>query len=79
HTAHEYAVEKFRRKGADLLVFNDVSADRAFGHDVTEVVVLAADGDEVVDAARLAGTKDDVAQKVTAVIAERLTPVESTP
>lgn len=79
HTAHEYAVEKFRRKGADLLVFNDVSADRAFGHDVTEVVVLAADGDEVVDAATLAGTKDDVAQKVTAVIAERLTPVESTP
>lgn len=79
HSAHEYAVEKFRRKGADLLVFNDVSADRAFGHDVTEVVVLAADGDDVVDAATLAGTKDDVAQKVTAVIAERLTPVESTP
>ncbi|MCM1012531.1 MULTISPECIES: bifunctional phosphopantothenoylcysteine decarboxylase/phosphopantothenate--cysteine ligase CoaBC [unclassified Brevibacterium] len=81
HSAHEYAEAKFRRKGADLLVFNDVSADRAFGHDVTEVVILAAgDGaSDVVDAATLAGTKDDVAQKVVAEIARRITPVESTP
>ncbi len=81
HTAHEYAEAKFRRKGADLLVFNDVSADRAFGHDVTEVVILAAGdgGSDVVDAATLAGTKDDVAQKVVAEIARRTTPVESTP
>lgn len=81
HTAHEYAEAKFRRKGADLLVFNDVSADRAFGHDVTEVVILVAGdgGSDVVDAATLAGTKDDVAQKVVAEIARRTTPVESTP
>lgn len=79
HPAHDYAVAKFRRKGADLLVFNDVSGNRAFGHDVTEVIVLAADGTEVVEVGEFSGSKDDVAQKVVSVIADRLPPVESTP
>ena len=37
--AVDYARAKFERKGVDLLVFNDVSDDRAFGHDHTVVQI----------------------------------------
>jgi phosphopantothenoylcysteine decarboxylase/phosphopantothenate--cysteine ligase len=41
----ERAPEKLRRKGADLLVANDVSeAGSGFGSDTNRVVILAADG-----------------------------------
>ncbi len=39
--------EKITRKGCDLLVVNEVGADRAFGSANNEAVILAADGTEV--------------------------------
>ena len=43
----ENALEKLRRKRLDLIVGNDVSADRVgFEHDTNEVVLLTADGSE---------------------------------
>ncbi|WP_019146548.1 bifunctional phosphopantothenoylcysteine decarboxylase/phosphopantothenate--cysteine ligase CoaBC [Aeromicrobium massiliense] len=43
----EHAAAKLARKGCDLLVVNDVSGDKVFGHDDTEAVVLGADGTQV--------------------------------
>lgn len=52
---------KAARKGADLLVVNDVSADRGFGSLVNEVTILRADGTVV---AAASGSKDAVADAV---------------
>ncbi len=42
------AAGKLHRKGADLIVANDVSAPAVgFGHDTNEVIILAADGHEL--------------------------------
>ncbi|MDN6528530.1 MAG: phosphopantothenoylcysteine decarboxylase, partial [Brevibacterium sp.] len=79
HTALDYAKAKFRRKGVDLLVFNDVSDDRAFGHDDTAVRILSADSDEVAASAEFHGSKDDVSEKVILALAKRVECVESTP
>lgn len=46
-TVMEHAAAKLARKGCDLLVVNDVSGDKVFGHDDTEAVVLGADGTQV--------------------------------
>ncbi|GAA1867179.1 bifunctional phosphopantothenoylcysteine decarboxylase/phosphopantothenate--cysteine ligase CoaBC [Brevibacterium marinum] len=77
HSALDYAKAKFRRKGVDLLVFNDVSEDRAFGHDDTAVQILSADGDRVIAGEEFRGSKDDVSEKVIAALADRLECVES--
>ncbi|MCD1284991.1 MULTISPECIES: bifunctional phosphopantothenoylcysteine decarboxylase/phosphopantothenate--cysteine ligase CoaBC [unclassified Brevibacterium] len=79
HSALDYAKDKFRRKGADLLVFNDVSEDRAFGHDDTVVQILSADGDEVLAGEEVRGSKDDVSQKVIDAVSRQFECVESTP
>ncbi|RBP61591.1 phosphopantothenoylcysteine decarboxylase/phosphopantothenate--cysteine ligase [Brevibacterium sanguinis] len=72
HSAYDYAREKLVRKGVDLLVFNDVSGDRAFGHDDTEVHVLAAAEAGIDELGAFSGSKDDVSQKVVAVIGEHM-------
>ncbi len=46
-TVMEHAAAKLARKGCDLLVVNDVSGDKVFGHDDTEAVVLGADGTQL--------------------------------
>lgn len=69
HSAIDYARQKFARKGVDLLVFNDVSGDRAFGKDSTSVHILGSQGGEVVELEAFSGPKDDVSEKVVAVIA----------
>ena len=79
HSGLDYAKAKFRRKGVDLLVFNDVSDDRAFGHDDTAVQILAADGDEVRAGEEFRGSKNDVSKRVIAALADRIECVESTP
>ncbi|MGO2859763.1 MAG: bifunctional phosphopantothenoylcysteine decarboxylase/phosphopantothenate--cysteine ligase CoaBC [Brevibacterium sp.] len=79
HSALDYAKDKFRRKGADLLVFNDVSEDRAFGHDDTVVQILSSDGDEVLAGQEVRGSKDDVSQKVIDAVSRQFECVESTP
>ena len=48
---------KARRKGADLLVINDVSGGCGFGSDVNEVTIVDADGET---RGHAAGTKSDV-------------------
>ncbi|WP_309130141.1 bifunctional phosphopantothenoylcysteine decarboxylase/phosphopantothenate--cysteine ligase CoaBC [Brevibacterium sp.] len=79
HTADEYAREKLVRKGVDLLVFNDVSDNRAFGHDDTTVHVLAPSETGVDELGEFSGSKDSVSEKVVRVIGARLPSVESTP
>ncbi|WP_193083648.1 bifunctional phosphopantothenoylcysteine decarboxylase/phosphopantothenate--cysteine ligase CoaBC [Brevibacterium aurantiacum] len=79
HSALDYAKAKFRRKGVDLLVFNNVSEDRAFGHDDNAVQILSADGTDVDASVEFHGSKDDVSEKVIAALVNRMECVESTP
>lgn len=72
HSALDYARAKFVRKGVDLLIFNDVSENRAFGHDDTSVHILGRAGADTVELAAVSGSKDDVSQKVIASIASHL-------
>jgi phosphopantothenoylcysteine decarboxylase/phosphopantothenate--cysteine ligase len=62
---------KLARKGADLLVVNDVSGGRVFGRAENAAVVLAADGavTEVPE-----GSKDAVAAAIWDAVAARLAP-----
>lgn len=65
-SARQHAEAKARRKGADLLVFNEVSETRGFGDVPNEVVMLDAAGTE---AGRAAGTKAEVARRVVETLA----------
>jgi phosphopantothenoylcysteine decarboxylase/phosphopantothenate--cysteine ligase len=77
-TALDYARAKFRRKGVDLLVFNDVSDDQAFGHDDTMVQIITSDAGDINVGEEFHGSKDDVSQKVIAALSDQFTHVEST-
>ncbi|SDS64296.1 phosphopantothenoylcysteine decarboxylase / phosphopantothenate--cysteine ligase [Brevibacterium siliguriense] len=77
-TALDYARSKFLRKGVDLLVFNDVSDDRAFGHDDTKVQIITSDRGDVTVGEEFLGSKDHVSQKVIATLSDKFTHVEST-
>ena len=77
-TALDYARAKFRRKGVDLLVFNDVSDDQAFGHDDTMVQIITSDAGDIIVGEEFHGSKDHVSQKVIAALSDQFTHVEST-
>ncbi|WP_210602311.1 bifunctional phosphopantothenoylcysteine decarboxylase/phosphopantothenate--cysteine ligase CoaBC [Brevibacterium oceani] len=77
-SALDYATAKFDRKGADLLVFNDVSDDRAFGHDDTAVQIIASVDGQTKVGEEFHGTKDHVSQKVIAALTDQFAHVEST-
>ncbi len=64
----DHARAKLERKGCDLLVVNDVSADRVFGRADTEAVVLTDDGavQEVPH-----GPKEDLAHAVWDAVVRR--------
>lgn len=64
-----HGAAKARRKGADLMAVNAVGPATGFGDVPNSVVVLDADGAEV---ARAAGSKDEVARALIALIARRL-------
>lgn len=64
-----HGAAKARRKGADLMAVNAVGPATGFGDVPNSVVVLDADGTEV---ARAAGSKDEVARALIALIARRL-------
>ncbi|TCI99888.1 bifunctional phosphopantothenoylcysteine decarboxylase/phosphopantothenate--cysteine ligase CoaBC [Aeromicrobium sp. IC_218] len=68
-TVMEHAAAKLARKGCDLLVVNDVSGDKVFGHDDTEAVVLGADGTQVPVPH---GPKSGLAHAVWAAVAHRV-------
>ncbi|MCS6710553.1 bifunctional phosphopantothenoylcysteine decarboxylase/phosphopantothenate--cysteine ligase CoaBC [Brachybacterium sp. EF45031] len=65
-TALEHARQKARRKGADLLVVNDVSGD-VFGSDRNAVHMLDATGEEL---SRAEGSKTAVAHAVLDAVVE---------
>lgn len=67
-SALEHAKAKARRKGADVLVFNDVSAN-TFGSDMNSIVLLDAQGDTLGQAE---GTKYTVAHAILRQVADRL-------
>lgn len=77
-TALDYARAKFQRKGVDLLVFNDVSDDQAFGHDDTMVQIITSDAGDINVGEEFHGSKDHVSQKVIAALSDQFTHVEST-
>ncbi|MEY8569818.1 bifunctional phosphopantothenoylcysteine decarboxylase/phosphopantothenate--cysteine ligase CoaBC [Brevibacterium linens] len=77
-TALDYARAKFQRKGVDLLVFNDVSDDQAFGHDDTMVQIITSDAGDINVGEEFRGSKDHVSQKVIAALSDQFTHVEST-
>jgi phosphopantothenoylcysteine decarboxylase / phosphopantothenate---cysteine ligase len=68
--------EKLARKGCDLLVVNQVGTDLAFGRPDNAAVVLAADGAET-EVPR--GPKEELADVVWDMVAERLKPSTSAP
>jgi len=57
----EYGRQKARRKGADLLVVNDVSAGQVFGAEQNRVLILDAQGETQAEAA---GSKTEVANAI---------------
>lgn len=73
-TALELAQQKARRKGADLLVFNDVTAG-VFGSADNAVRILDADGEQVASAE---GSKTEVAHAVLDELVRRLPDVPLT-
>ena len=68
--------EKARRKGAHLLVVNDVGPGRGFGVEHNDVTVLDRQGDVVATAS---GTKDEVADAVWDAVAGLLPPPAERP
>jgi phosphopantothenoylcysteine decarboxylase/phosphopantothenate--cysteine ligase len=63
------AREKLRRKGADLIVLNEVGIDKAFGTDHNAAVVLGGDGLRTDIEER---SKEDLAEVVWNLVAARL-------
>jgi phosphopantothenoylcysteine decarboxylase / phosphopantothenate---cysteine ligase len=70
-SAAEHARAKARRKGADLLVFNDVSGGAVFGAPHNDVTLLDAAG-EVVGCS--SGSKAEVAHAIWDAVAQRTAP-----
>jgi phosphopantothenoylcysteine decarboxylase/phosphopantothenate--cysteine ligase len=67
--ALDLAREKMRRKGADLIVVNEVGADRTFGADDNAATVLSSDGAPTTIGRR---AKEDLADAVLDLAAARL-------
>jgi len=65
----DYGREKLARKGCDLLVVNDVSGGKVFGHDTNEAVVLGADGSST---PVTLGSKHQLAEVVWDLVLDRL-------
>ena len=61
----EHGLAKLTRKGCDLLVVNDVSEGKVFGHDHNEVVILTSDGGSV---AVPSASKTEIANAILDVI-----------
>jgi phosphopantothenoylcysteine decarboxylase/phosphopantothenate--cysteine ligase len=68
----DYAGDKLRRKGCDLLVVNHVGGGRVFGQDHNSVVILSRSGSEPQAAS---GSKNDVAAAVIDRISSELSRV----
>ncbi len=64
-----HGTAKARRKGADLLAVNAVGKQLGFGDVPNALVILDSQGEEV---AKASGTKDEVADALMELVAERL-------
>ncbi|MDP9800029.1 phosphopantothenoylcysteine decarboxylase/phosphopantothenate--cysteine ligase [Arcanobacterium wilhelmae] len=69
HTALEYGIAKAQRKGADLLVINEVGRDTGFGEVETLVTIVDSIGNEI---ARAQGAKSEVTAAIADAIVEKL-------
>lgn len=73
HDVARHAAEKLTRKGADLVVANDVSADQVgFEHDTNAVLILGASGSQV--EVPLTGKRAVANAVLDAIVAERTRP-----
>jgi phosphopantothenoylcysteine decarboxylase/phosphopantothenate--cysteine ligase len=68
--ARGYARDKLARKGADLIVLNEVGGEKAFGTDTNAATVLDADGEVATITQR---SKDELAESVWDLVKPRLT------
>jgi phosphopantothenoylcysteine decarboxylase/phosphopantothenate--cysteine ligase len=68
--AQGYARDKLARKGADLIVLNEVGGEKAFGTDTNAATVLDADGEVATITQR---SKDELAESVWDLVKPRLT------
>ncbi|MGV9196450.1 bifunctional phosphopantothenoylcysteine decarboxylase/phosphopantothenate--cysteine ligase CoaBC [Arcanobacterium canis] len=69
HTAYEYGVAKAKRKGADLLVINQVGAHSGFGDVDTEITIVDTNGRTV---AHAEGSKHEVSVAIVDAIVANL-------
>lgn len=67
-TARQYAEIKFKDKGCDFLVFNDVSGERVFGQPQTSATILGAGGSAI----DVTGSKDTLAHALLDQLVQRL-------
>jgi phosphopantothenoylcysteine decarboxylase/phosphopantothenate--cysteine ligase len=65
----QHGRQKLQRKGCDLLVVNEVGADKGFEVEHNKAVVLAADG---ADVEIPHGSKDALAHSLFDLVAKRL-------
>jgi len=69
-SAREHGLQKLRKKGADLLVINDVSDGKVFGTTMNGALIAGSDG-EIVEIPY--GSKDTLAHAVIDAVSKRLT------
>jgi phosphopantothenoylcysteine decarboxylase/phosphopantothenate--cysteine ligase len=65
------AKDKLARKGADLIVVNEVGVDKVFGQETNAITVLGADG-SITDLAE--APKEEIADAVWDLVVTRLFP-----
>jgi len=70
-TVLEHGQAKFKRKGCDLLIVNDVSPGKAFGSDVNEIVIIGHALEQSVSLATKAAISDAIWDAVLAKIPSR--------
>jgi len=70
-TVLEHGQAKFKRKGCDLLIVNDVSPGKAFGSDLNEIVIIGGALEQSVSLATKAAISDAIWDAVLAKIPSR--------
>jgi len=70
-TVLEHGQAKFKRKGCDLLIVNDVSPGKAFGSDLNEIVIIGDALEQSVSLATKAAISDAIWDAVLAKIPSR--------
>ena len=72
HSVAQLGREKLLRKGADLLVVNEVGAEKVFGREETDAEILVRHPDGDIHSVPVSGTKEQLAHVLLQQIAHRL-------